>query len=243
MKTRNLSEIKRHNFIIALASLLSIWSVTSEASLVIKLDDGINAPIVVTDNGLGDTTSLSGVDTVNQALGNWLVNVVSSANLSGTVNTPNLSLTSFNVSFTGTGQPVTPLKIFLTDTGYGPTPGIFNLHVGGTQSGGATIVSKFFYDTSNASFGLANQFGATQSFATASYSNDQFGVGPGGIIGTPYSLTLEADITNVPSGFFNAQFTSTLTAVPLPGAVWLFGSAIMGFLSVQKRKKIIPNCS
>jgi hypothetical protein len=144
MKTRNLSLMKSHKFIIALAGL-SIWSATSQASLLIKLYDGINAPIIVTDNGVGDTTNLlTGVNTVNQALGNWIVNIVSSANLGGSVNAPSLSLTSFNLSFTGAGQPVNPLKIFLTDTGYGPTPGIFNLHVGGTQSGGAIIATKFF---------------------------------------------------------------------------------------------------
>jgi hypothetical protein len=86
---------------------------------------------------------------------------------------------------------------------------------------------------------LANQLGADKSFPfLASYSNDQLGVGPGGILGAPYSLTLEADIdiSKAPIGFFKSNFTSTLTAVPLPGAVWLFGSAIMGFLGVKKSK-------
>ncbi|ESS74110.1 hypothetical protein MGMO_4c00220 [Methyloglobulus morosus KoM1] len=236
MKVRPL---KFSKMVLALAGL-SIFPLTSQASLVIKLDDGTNPPIVISDNAIGDTTALAGVNTINKSLGNWLVNVVSSANIGSTLTSPLLSLTSFNVSFTGATAPTSPLKIFLTDTGYGPTPGLFNLHVGGTQSGGASVTAKYFYDTGNNPFALSNQLGTTQTFTTGAYSNQQT-AGPGGIIPNFYSLTLEADITNVPGGFFNSQFTSTLSAapVPLPAAAWLFGSAVMGLLGMRKRKKAI----
>ncbi len=212
---------------LALASL-AIFPVGSHASLQIKLDDGVNAPILVIDNLTGDLSTVLGVNTMIQTFGNWTVNVVSSANLGSTAISPMLSLTSFNISYSGPGSALTsPLKVFLTDTDYGPTSGLFNIGIGGTQTGNATITSRFWYDTANTAFGLSNQIGTTQNFTSPSYSNDQFAAGPGATIASPYSLTIEADISNVPSGQFSTQFTSTLTAVPLPGAAWLFGSFLL----------------
>jgi hypothetical protein len=234
------SPLRYSKMVLALAGL-SVFPLTSQAALSIRLSDGINPDITIADNAvgpLGDLVNSTGFETIIQSIGGWSVNVVSSANIGSTLTSPLLSLTSFNVTFNGPSTPVSPLKIFLTDTGYGPTPGLFNLHVGGTQTGGATIDAKYFYDTGNNPFALTNQLGVTQSTNLVSYSNDQLAAGPGGTILSPYSLTLEADISNVPSGFFRSQFTSTLAAapVPLPAAAWLFGSALMGFLGMKKRK-------
>jgi hypothetical protein len=228
--------MKKTKLIFALAAL-SVLPATSQASLQIKLDDGINTPITIIDNFIGDLASTPGINTIFQTLGNWTVNVTSGANIGSTPSSPLLSLTSFNVSFAGPGTAATPLKIFLTDTGYGPTPGLFDLHVGGSQTGVATVMSKFFYDTSNTAFGLTNQIGATTTFASASYSNDQLAAGPGGVIGTPYSLTMEADISNVPSGNFTSQFTSSLSvsAVPLPATIPLLISGL-GFMGLFGRR-------
>jgi hypothetical protein len=236
MKARPLC-LRQYKFVLALAGL-SIFPVTSQASLMIKLDDGINTPILIGDNTTGDLSSATGVNTIIQSLGNWSVNVVSSANTGSTPISPLLNLTSFNVSYTGSGTSTTPLKIFLTDTGYGPTPGLFDLHVGGTQSGGATITSTFFYDTTNTAFGLGNQIAGTTAFTALNYSNEQLAAGPGGIILSPYSLTIEADITNVPSGNFTSQFTSTLSvaAVPLPATIPLLISGL-GFMGLFGRRK------
>jgi hypothetical protein len=231
-------QIKAIYLAIGLAGL-SVFPLTSQASLMIKLGDGVNAPVVVTDNLSGDLTSTLGVNSTIQTLGNWSVNVVSSANLGSTATSPKLELTSFNVSYTGPGTPAAPLKVFLTDTGYGPTPGLFDLHIGGTQSGGATIMSKYFYDPSNTAFGTTNQLGSTQTFTNLSYSKDLF-VSTGGTLLSPYSLTLEADITNVPGGYFVTQFTSTLStpaSVPLPAAIWLFGSALAGLLGLRRNQR------
>jgi len=236
------SPLKYSKMVLALAGL-SVFPLTSQAALSIRLSDGINADITIADNATGpgsltDLVNTTGFETIIQSIGGWSVNVVSSANVGSTLTSPLLSLTSFNVTFNGPSTPASPLKIFLTDTGYGPTPGLFNLHVGGTQSGGATIDAKYFYDTGNNPFALTNQLGVTQTTNLTSYSNDQLAAGPGGTILSPYSLTLEADISSVPSGSFTSQFTSTLAtaAVPLPAAAWLFGSALMGFLGMKRRK-------
>jgi len=36
----------------------------------------------------------------------------------------------------------------------------------------------------------------------------------------------------------NQDSISNVSAVPLPGAIWLFGSAILGFLGFSKRRKL-----
>ena len=235
MKNRPLYLIRQSKIVLALAGL-SIFPLASHASLQIKLDDGVNTPLLVIDNLTGDLSTVLGVNTLVQTLGNWTVNVVSSANLGSTATSPLLSLTSFNIAYSGPGTtPTSPLKVFLTDTDYGPTSGLFNIGIGGTQTGNATITSRFWYDTTNTAFGLSNQIGTTQVFASPSYSNDQFATGPGATIPSPYSLTIEADISNVPSGQFSTQFTSTLTAVPLPGAMWLFGSGLLGVITGRRK--------
>jgi hypothetical protein len=234
MKQRYLHLKNKSGIALAIAALISVPA-TSQASLQIKIDDGINTPILVIDNLTGDLSSALGVNTLVQALGSWTVNITSAANLGSTATSPLLSLTSFNVSYTGTGSaPTTPLKVFLTDTGYGPTPGLFNLNIGGTQTGNATITSNFYYDTTNTAFGLSNQIGTTQNFTSTSYSNSQLSAGPGSTLLSPYSLTIEADISNVPSGLFSTQFTSTLTAVPIPGAIWLFGTGLLGIITGRR---------
>ena len=175
----------------------------------------------------------------------WLVDIVTGSNIGGSATSPSLSLTSFNLSFAGpgTGFSATPLKIYLTDTGYASTAhGKFDLGFGGTQLSGATITSKYFYDTANNAFAETYQIGTTETFTSTSYSSNQLDAGPGGVISGPYSLTMETNITNTPNGYFTTQFTSTLaagslSAVPVPAAVWLFGTGLMGLLYSGKRKQ------
>ncbi|WP_347986984.1 hypothetical protein [Methylomonas sp. AM2-LC] len=38
------------------------------------------------------------------------------------------------------------------------------------------------------------------------------------------------------NGFLSLQYTATVTTVPVPSAVWLFGPAILGFFSLTRRK-------
>lgn len=218
---------------------LSIIPLTSQASLTIKLDDGINSAITINDNTLGDLSATPGLNLISQTLGNWAVNVVTSANLGGTLTSPSLSLTSFNLSYTGSGASTSPLKVFLTETGYGPTPGFFDLHFSGTQNATATITSRFFYGTN--AFDETNQIGTTQNFSTASYSNDQSAVGPSGTIFSPYSLTIKTEISNVPSGTFTSNFITSLSVspVPLPATIPLLMTGL-GFIGLfGRRNKLV----
>lgn len=65
-------------------------------------------------------------------------------------------------------------------------------------------------------------------------------VGDGGI---PYFLGIiddtnpftTASITTIGGGFFLYNVDDIVTAVPLPGALWLFGSGLFGLLAVRRR--------
>jgi hypothetical protein len=50
--------------------------------------------------------------------------------------------------------------------------------------------------------------------------------------GAQYVLQLTGDGTGITGS------VSTISAVPLPGAIWLFGSALLGFLGFSNRRKI-----
>jgi len=50
--------------------------------------------------------------------------------------------------------------------------------------------------------------------------------------GAQYVLQLTGDGTGITGS------VSTISAVPLPGALWLFGSALLGFLGFSNRRKI-----
>jgi hypothetical protein len=47
--------------------------------------------------------------------------------------------------------------------------------------------------------------------------------------------------TNSAIGIDNIKITANVAPVPVPGAVWLFGSALVGFISVSRRNKSINN--
>jgi hypothetical protein len=61
--------------------------------------------------------------------------------------------------------------------------------------------------------------------------------------GIPYFLGIiddtnpftTASITTIGGGFFLYNVDDIVTAVPLPGALWLFGSGLFGLLAVRRR--------
>jgi hypothetical protein len=58
-------------------------------------------------------------------------------------------------------------------------------------------------------------------------------LGPGSYVFTLSGFAMNAFDSNI-----NSDYEITLSAVPLPAAAWLFGSALIGFISFSRRRKI-----
>ncbi len=78
----------------------------------------------------------------------------------------------------------------------------------------------FFEDTP-----LSIQFGP----GTSTFSSDIFTLFSGDV----YTLSVEYFSTSD-----EGSFTSTVSAVPLPAAFWLFGSALVGFVVLSRSKQV-----
>lgn len=53
-----------------------------------------------------------------------------------------------------------------------------------------------------------------------------------------YVFTLSGFAENALDSSINSDYGFQLTAVPLPAAAWLFGSALLGFIAFSRRRKI-----
>jgi len=148
-----------------------------------------------------------------------------------------------NVSFgnaSGTSSlyfDTTPDYSFAADSGFNNG----NLLLTGVISGGNGVLTSFGIGAGQYSLNLSGAFG--------SYNSAVYNPGIGGA-NALFSLNANASplIAAVPSvqghsvaGGFVATTTGTLTltAVPVPAAVWLFGSALVGLTSIARRKALI----
>lgn len=97
------------------------------------------------------------------------------------------------------------------------------------------------------SFSQTGDFLMLMAAYTLNYAEANSGINttdfspPTGFVGTPvldhgdYRITLSSDTLN----FALSGNTITVTAVPLPGAVWLFGSALAGLVGLRRRRAAI----
>jgi hypothetical protein len=224
----------------ALAATLSVIVSTTnvaEAAFVLYLDDQSTIGIdqIITDDALagvstsvGNTTSAdaySGLGTLTYqgSAGNFNVNVttgISKPELPGGV----MDLNSITVSSTSGGT----LLIALTDTDFATGYPGYQANYGGTTSG--TVSFDFRFDNANAEFGGSSLF-STGDISSSSYSDSVLSAIPDV---SPYSLSIFATITHG-SGSQNTSFNAELRPVPLPAAIWLFGSGIIGLAGLARR--------
>jgi len=124
------------------------------------------------------------------------------------------------------------------------SPQVVNGLVGGNQMDGIQFPSNFYGMTWNGGNGSAGQDGSTLSFTItgAGLTLTSFLAGTGGAIFAAdvvnHNRTVTVDgVTGPPTGIID--FTLNTSAVPLPSAIWLFGSALvgLGFLSRRRRNQ------
>ena len=207
-------------------SLAMLCATTAQAAFVLTLDDTAGHTITVNDNGVGDSNSDSGVITYSGSLGGSVFNINVTTGVSDPLLGPGvLNLNSINVSSTSGGT----LQIQLTDTDFTGPVSAYDSSYGGTTDGSVSI--DFRYDTSNAEFGgssLLNTGAMAGSFSGGSTSSVASA--------DPYSLSIFATIVHG-AGNQSSNFGATLQPVPVPAAVWLFGSGLAGLVSVARRRR------
>ena len=76
--------------------------------------------------------------------------------------------------------------------------------------------------------------------ATLDNANATIGYHSGLLTAGSYSFDVTGTTTGLNGGTYTAGFTNlsaNASAVPVPGAIWLFGSALFGFASLNRRKQ------
>ena len=210
----------------------------AQAAFVMTLDDLSTAgvDVILSDGlGVGATTGSSLVTTAadgiapdgfisfNGGVGSFTVNVVTGVS-DPLIGPGELDLNSINVS----GSDGI-LEIRLTDTGYTGNVSAYSANFGGTTTGNVDF--NFLRDVGN------DEFGGSSFFDPAAASGGAFSGSGGGSTGAgsgPYSLTILAQINHIGSGQISS-FDAHLVPVPIPGAVWLLGSGLLGLAGIARR--------
>jgi hypothetical protein len=165
----------------------------------------------------------AGCQTFIGAFGHFAINVTTALN-SGTSGSPNLDLSSLNVSSISTGVQHT-LHIRMSDVGFTLTPFHGVMTVGGVVSPGGPVSFRAYADQTNTPFGAVTLLGAPLIFTGAPFSGlTTFNVS----LGTPYSLTLAADLTTDTTGRMQVSFNQQLQTAPESGTLLLLGMGLAG---------------
>jgi hypothetical protein len=127
------------------------------------------------------------------------------------------------------------LDVFVTATGNTSPTGLVNFLSSFTQNlltQGWSVTEKSFHDSGNTAYATTTALGSFTFTASDETSLQTLAALTGS---GPYSLT-EEYIINA-NGQGNTNSTIDLTTVPLPGALPLFASGILGFWAWTRKRK------
>lgn len=203
------------------AGALALSAIPASASLILTLDDGAGHVATVSDNGVGDVSSLLGAIVYSGNLGLWSINTAIGAD-SSIPTLAKINLTSFNAAYAGSG--VANLTVSLLDTGLtGPaglnTPG--RTSVGGTTNGSVSFAT-YFNGSLVASAGVFNPH---------SYSKDLYF---GGVdTSSPFDLL---DVISISQNGVGTTQATMETTIPEPATLGLLGLGLLGLGFARRRK-------
>jgi hypothetical protein len=233
-----------------LACLTSLYGIgTANAAFVLTIDDpsiGTGAEVSITDQDLADQNTNVGAIVFNGSIGVFTVNVTTGISKPLATAPQLMDLNSVSVSSAGAGQ----LNISLTDTGFtgfGPDP--FSLGIEATViHTAAGQISSFDAEIRATDTGLETFYGGT----TPSPDPDAPPEEPEPGVGFDFCY----DAGDIQDACVDGPFDSGgsgngggggsggafgggggLTIVPIPAAVWLFASGLLGIVGIARRKK------
>jgi len=213
----------------------------AQASFVLTLSSGDTNVIVsddqlsnfITDSGLTTTApdgniTDPGLITYNAPIGSFIVSVTTGVS-DPVIGPGRLDLNSIEVSG-GAGI----LEISLTDTHYSGSASQYNTGFGGTTDG--IVGFEFLYGGTNQEFAgdvISSVSGITGDPVTGSFSGTASAAVNASNL---YSLTILATIEHTGAGQVTS-FDAIASPVPVPAAVWLFGSGLLGMVGVARRRR------
>lgn len=190
----------------------------------LTLNDGVAAPVVITDGGVGDSNPLAGVITYVGGVGaNWLLNVSTGQSpVLGSLVFPHLDLNSVNNTSVGAGVMTITLSDWVTWSS--GVDGIVSA-AGGTTSGTGNMVS-FETKVDGVSMSMLGPFTSGAFSGTDSFLSLP--------AGGSAQIDMIAKIIHGGKGI--TSFNFELTPTPEPVSMLLLGTGLVGLAGARRRK-------
>lgn len=223
---KSLSALRHLTIALFVLSVLILGvSSQAQADLTLTLFDGTTTVSVADGSGL-DGNNLVGVVTYSGSLGVWELNVTTG--ISTSTGGAYMDLNSVNgTGVTGlTSNAAGTLTITLTDSLFAVPSTGYELQLGGTLNNG--VGNSIALSVYNDSVQLINSgvitdgvYGYTGAGTTSSSA--------------PSAMSIVAVITHADAG--TTSFDANIHPAPIPAAVWLLGSGLVGLVGIRRRSK------
>lgn len=196
-------------------------------TLSLQVDNG--PAFVCADGAACDTSALAGIVSVNQALGDFVVNMTSGLSKPLLIGgDPLMDLNTLNVQVSGAHT----LVITFSDNNFDIHGGVLKMEYGGTLSGaGASFEHSAYYDADNVLFAQDTLIGQVGALGPGGF---------GGVLGAGYSPDAAYSVTQIltlrTAGAFTTFSGDFEVNVPEPTTLALLGLGLLGFAVVRRRR-------